>query len=76
MNDNSLSAKIESLYSFLEKKTDLSREELEYRSLQLFGWHLDKAVGGDKVGILKKEDGKWYLFKPDLDILEKIYQQQ
>ena len=75
MNDNSLSAKIESFYSSLEKRTNLSRDEITYRSLQLLSWHIGKAVEGDKVGVLKKEDGKSYLYKPALDILEEIYQQ-
>ena len=77
MNDKNLDQKIELLYKDLENRSGLSRKELEYRGLQLINWHLDKAEKGEKVGVLSRgENGKQYFCRPDLDLVEKIYQRR
>ena len=70
-----LDARIEDFYKRLEEKTSLSRQEIEYKSLQLLNWWLDKARAGDRIGVLKKENGKSYMYRPALDIFEESYQQ-
>lgn len=76
MSDEELDKKIESYYASLEKRTGLSRREIEYRSLLFLNWSMDMAVEGGKIGVRKSENGKSFFYRPNLDILEKIYQQQ
>ena len=63
----------EQIYRILEDRTRLSRDEIEYRGLQLLVWHIGKAIEGKKAGVLERENGKPYLCQPDLDVLRTIY---
>ena len=76
MSQENLSEKIESFYRSLEVSTGLSKEEIEFRALSYLKWSMEKAHERYMIYAMRKnKDNGVTLRRPNLDILEKIYQQ-
>ena len=75
MDQGNLVEKIDLAYKLLEKRTGLSKQEIEYKSLLYLQWTLNKAEDGYRIVAWRKDNGSTSVVRPNLDILEKIYQQ-